>query len=176
MTRVALVAAALLAALTAAAADAPPVGGPVAAEPAASGGRLVETAWHPAGPAQAIVAGTAYPGLGQLVAGSEWKAAAVGAAQAYLLGRLLLEHRWTERAQQRYDETQSAADYEDYSEHYDRRQTLVWWVLGVGLLSVADAYVDAHLIGFDDPPPPAGARGDGGPGDDALRVGFAVRF
>jgi hypothetical protein len=177
MTLGAVVTVALLAALPVLAAAARPAEGRVAVALEAPAEPPVETAWRPAGPAQAVAAATAYPGLGQLVVGAEWKAAAVGAAQACILGRLLLEHRWTERAEERYDETQSAADYDDYSKHYDRRQTLIWWALGVGLLSVADAYVDAHLIGFDDPAPPAGAWEGRGPGDEAgLRVGLAVRF
>jgi hypothetical protein len=174
MARAAALTLALLTAATAAAAGVPPgAGEPVGAAFAASAG----PAWRRAGPAQAVLAGVAYPGLGQLVVGSEWKAAAVGAAQAYLAGRLLLEHRWTRRAQERYDETQSEADYDDYSAHYDRRQTLLWWVLGIGLLSVADAYVDAHLTGFDGPGPPEGTREGRASFDDAaLRVGLAVRF
>jgi hypothetical protein len=138
---------------------------------AAAGGR--------AGPTAAVVAAAAYPGLGQLVVGSEVKAAAVGAAQAFLVGRLIIEDRWTRHALRLYHETGRSSYYGDYSGHYDRRQTLVWWVLAVGILSVADAYVDAHLTGFDDPAgpgltdlelesPPAG--------DAGLRVGFAVRF
>ncbi len=132
------------------------------------------------GPATALVAAAAYPGLGQLVVGSEMKAAAVGAAQAYIVARLILEDRWTRHALRLYNETGGASYYDDYSEHYDRRQTLVWWALAVGILSVADAYVDAHLVGFDDPPGRPGmselepeARHVG---DDGLRVGLAVRF
>jgi len=130
-------------------------------------------------PAAAAIAGGVYPGLGQLAVGSEWKAAAVGAAEAFLIGRLVLEDRWTRQAENLYNETGSAADYEDYSDHYDRRQTLVWWAVAVGLLSAADAYVDAHLVGFDEPVPPGrtDARQLAPAGDDgALRIGLAVRF
>jgi hypothetical protein len=133
---------------------------------------------HP-GPTAALVAAAAYPGLGQLVVGSEVKAAAVGGAQAFLVGRLVLEDRWTRHALRLYHETGGSSYYSDYSEHYDRRQTLVWWALVVGILSVADAYVDAHLTGFDDPvgPAPTDLESEAPPAsDDGLRVGFAVRF
>jgi len=131
------------------------------------------------GPAGALVSATAYPGLGQLVVGSEVKAAAVGAAQAFLVGRLIIEDRWTRHALRLYHETGRSSDFDDYSEHYDRRQTLVWWVVAVGILSVADAYVDAHLTGFDDPvgPDVGDLESEAPPaGDAGLRVGFAVRF
>jgi hypothetical protein len=141
-------------------------------------GREVPAVGSP-GPTAALLSAAAYPGLGQLVVGSELKAAAVGATQAFLIGRLVLEDRWTRHALRLYHETGRSSYYDDYSEHYDRRLTLVWWALAVGILSVADAYVDAHLIGFDDPvgpglgdleteAPPAGEPG--------LRVGLAVRF
>jgi len=131
------------------------------------------------GPTTALVAAAAYPGLGQLVVGSEMKAAAVGVGQAYVVARLILEDRWTRHALRLYNETGRASYYDDYSEHYDRRQTLVWWALAVGILSVADAYVDAHLVGFDDPirPGMSELEPEARPvGDDGLRVGLAVRF
>ncbi len=91
----------------------------------------------------------------------------------------ILEDRWTRHALRLYNETGGASYYDDYSEHYDRRQTLVWWALAVGILSVADAYVDAHFIGFDDPAGPGTSdlEPEARPvGDDGLRVGLAVRF
>ncbi|MBM3306773.1 MAG: hypothetical protein FJY74_00370 [Candidatus Eisenbacteria bacterium] len=129
-------------------------------------------------PTTAIVAGVAYPGLGQLVVGSELKAAAVGAAQAFLVGSVVLEDRWAREALRAHNETGSAADYEDYSRHYDRRTAFAWWALAVGLLSVADAYVDAHLLGFDEPliPGRRDADQEALSGSGALRVGLAVRF
>lgn len=141
-------------------------------------GRAAPAGGRP-GPTEALLAAAAYPGLGQLVVGSEAKAAAIGAAQAFLVGRLVLEDRWTRHALRLYHETGRSSYYDDYSEHYDRRQTLVWWVLAVGILSVADAYVDAHLACFDDPvaPGPGEFESEAPPaGGAGLRVGLAVRF
>ena len=98
---------------------------------------------------QALTASAAYPGLGQLLNGSETKAAVIGAAEAFLLTRLLLEDRWTRNSYRNYAETGTAAWYNEYAEHYDRRQTLIWWVAIVALYGLTDAYVDAHLAGFD---------------------------
>ena len=50
------------------------------------------------GPAQALVASAAYPGLGQLLNDSEHKAAIVGGVEAFLIARLVLEDRRTRHA------------------------------------------------------------------------------
>jgi hypothetical protein len=36
-----------------------------------------------------------------------------------------------------------------YAEIYDHRQRNAWWLGGLVFLSMVDAYVDAHLRGFD---------------------------
>jgi hypothetical protein len=51
----------------------------------------------------------------------------------------------------------------------------VWWVVLAALYGIADAYVDAHLMGFDDMRPAALDEWSEG-GDDAIRIGFACRF
>jgi len=131
-----------------------------------------EAARPPAGPAGALASALSYPGLGQLAVGSEMKAAAVGATQAFLVAQLVLEDRWTRHALRLYNETGRES-------HYDRRQTLVWWVVAVGLLSLADAYVDAHLVGFDAPAPPALLDAEEGPSPGSgggLRLGLGIGF
>jgi hypothetical protein len=47
------------------------------------------------GPAESLVASAVYPGLGQLLNGSEHKAAIIGGVEAFLIARLVLEDRWT---------------------------------------------------------------------------------
>ena len=126
----------------------------------------------------ALTASAVYPGLGQLLNDSETKAAIIGAVEAFLIARLVLEDRWTRDSQRHYVETGSAVWYNEYSEHYDRRQTLVWWAAIAALYSLTDAYVDAHLAGFDDPLPAyldAVSIGPGSGGDE-LRVALSVRF
>jgi hypothetical protein len=131
------------------------------------------------GAAQALLASAAYPGLGQLMNGTEVKAAVVGAAGAFLGARLLLEDRWTRHSLRRYRETGDSDYFDEYSEHFDRRQTLMWWAIVAALYGLADAYVDAHLMDFDEPISPALEGALGGPSLDdpsALRVGLAIRF
>lgn len=132
------------------------------------------------GPAQALAASAAYPGLGQLLNGAESKAAVVGGAEAFLIARLVLEDRRTRHSLRLYNETGEGRYFNDYSEHFDRRQTLVWWVVVAALFGIADAYVDAHLDGFDAPMPAVLDGLSAGPGDGAsgegLRLGVALRF
>jgi hypothetical protein len=113
------------------------------------------------------------------VNGTELKAAIVGAAGAFLGARLLLEDRWTRHSLRRYRETGRQSYFDEYSEHFDRRQTLMWWAIVAALYGLADAYVDAHLADFDEPISPSLEGALAGPSLDdpaAFRVGVAVRF
>lgn len=127
-------------------------------------------------PGVALTASAAYPGLGQLLNGNETKALVVGATEAFLIARLVLEDRWTRNAFRLYRQTGEARYFEEYSDHFDRRQTLVWWVVVAGLYSIVDAYVDAHLSAFDEPISPriglAGLDGE----DPGVRLGIAITF
>ena len=132
------------------------------------------------GPTQALAASAAYPGLGQLLNGAESKAAVLGGAEAFLIARLVLEDRRTRHSLRLYNETGEGRYFDDYSEHFDRRQTLVWWVVVAALFGLADAYVDAHLDNFDVPMPAVLEGLSAGPGDglsgDGLRLGMAFSF
>lgn len=125
-----------------------------------------------------LIASAAYPGLGQLLNGTERKAAIIGGAEALLIAQLILEDRWTRYALKNYRETGDNDYFEEYSEHFDRRQTLIWWTSILALYSIADAYVDAHLSGFDDDMPGRvdAAMAASPVGGDGFRVGFEVRF
>jgi hypothetical protein len=138
---------------------------------------LVTDGDRPSG-VQAMAASAAYPGLGQLLNGAEAKAAVVGAVEAFLVARLVLEDRRTRHAFRRYQETGDGRYFDDYSDHFDTRQTLVWWVIGAALYGLADAYVDAHLASFEDPLPghlEVIGGVDGGT-ERGVRVGVAIRF
>ena len=132
------------------------------------------------GPTQALAASAAYPGFGQLLNGSESKAALFGGAEAFLIARLVLEDRRTRHSLRLYNQTGQGRYFDDYSEHFDTRQTLLWWVVVAALLGIADAYVDAHLDNFDVQAPAALDGLSAGPGDggsiDALKLGVAFRF
>lgn len=124
-----------------------------------------------------MVASAAYPGLGQLLNGTETKAAIVSAVELALIAGLVVEDRRTRNAFRLYKQTGELRYYDEYSEHYDNRQTLVWWVAIAVLYGLADAYVDAHLAGFEDARSPF-VDGDFGvsENDGGIRLGLAVRF
>jgi hypothetical protein len=141
-------------------------------------GAVTTPARHGPSAAQALVASAAYPGLGQLLTGSEKKAAVIGAAEGFLIARLVLEDRRTRNALRLYNGTGEDRYYDEDSKHFDTRQTLVWWGVVAALYGLGDAYVDAELRDFDEPLPTfldsaLGALDGAG---DALRVGFVVRF
>jgi hypothetical protein len=125
----------------------------------------------------ALVASAAYPGLGQLLNGTETKAAVIGAVEAFLIVGLVVEDRRTRNSLRRYTETGDSAYFDDYSDHFDQRQTLIWWVVGAALYGLADAYVDAHLSGFDGPSPRLeGGFGGLEGGKPGVRIGLAFSF
>lgn len=127
------------------------------------------------GGATVLLASAAYPGLGQLVNGSETRAAVLGVAEGFMIARLILEDRRTRNSYRLYQETGEASYFEDYSGHFDTRQTLVWWTIILALYSIADAYVDANMAGFDEPVSPYLERA-GVSGESGVRVGLALRF
>ena len=129
---------------------------------------------------KALAASAAYPGLGQLLNDAEPKAAVLGAVEAALIAGLVVEDRRARNSLRMYEQTGESGYYDDYSEHFDRRQALVWWAIVAVVYGLTDAYVDAHLSGFD----ASGAAGAGDPdplafdGREAgeLRLGLAFRF
>lgn len=143
------------------------------------GGEAADESGRP-GPAQALLASAAYPGLGQLMNEAEPKAAVLGGVEAFLVARLVLEDRRTRHSLRLYNQTGQGRYFDAYSEHFDTRQTLLWWVVVAALMGIADAYVDAHLDNFDVPEPAALDGAEAGPGEgasgDALRLGVAFRF
>ena len=106
--------------------------------------------------------------------GAEPKAAIISAAEAFLVARLIVEDRRVRNSLRLYRQTNNDRYFDDYSEHFDRRQTLIWWAAVAALYGLADAYVDAHLAGFSESPAShlESSVGDGG----EFRLGLAFRF
>ena len=126
--------------------------------------------------ATAMVASAAYPGLGQLMNGKEPKAVIVSAVETFLIASLVMEDRRARNSLRLYKQTNRDAYYDDYSEHFDRRQTLVWWAVVGAIYGLADAYVDAHLSDFEDDPAPHLESSFGGDERGEFRLGLAFRF
>ena len=126
----------------------------------------------------AMVASAAYPGLGQLLNGTEYKAAIVCAVETFLVAGLVVEDRRARNSLRLYKQTNDERYYDEYSKHFDNRQALVWWATVAALYGLVDAYVDAHLAGFDDSAAPhvESSFGGDGAGGGEFRVGLTFRF
>ena len=145
--------------------------------PSSQGGPDTPGASGP-GATTAMVASAVYPGLGQLLNGTEYKAAIVCAVETFLVAGLVVEDRRARNSLRLYKQTSDERYYDEYSEHFDNRQTLVWWAAIAALYGLVDAYVDAHLAGFDDSAAPhvESSFGGDGAGGGEFRVGLAFRF
>ena len=126
----------------------------------------------------AMVASAAYPGLGQLLNAAEPKAAIISAVEVFLVAGLVVEDRRARNSLRLYKRTNDERYYDEYSEHFDNRQALVWWAAIAALYGLTDAYVDAHLAGFEDSPAPRveSSFGGDGTGGGEVRVGLTFRF
>jgi hypothetical protein len=102
-------------------------------------------------PAAAAVMSMVVPGLGQFYNGKEMKGTVIFAAECAILAGIGLENRRASQALNKWHASGETVDsyYNAYSDHFDRRQALVWWAVLVGLYGVLDAYVDAHLSSFE---------------------------
>jgi len=93
-------------------------------------------------PRKAMICSLVIPGLGQLYNGSLLKGIMFfGAEVGLLTNSIYLNQKFKE----------STDDY--VREFYiENRNISTWWLVGVKLLSILDAYVDAHLYNFDESP------------------------
>jgi hypothetical protein len=91
------------------------------------------------------------PGWGQLHNGKWWKAILLGGAEsAFIYGVFYEDHladQAAEKSRQRPDEESFWRSVS--SRHKANKRDYLWWGAFTILLSVGDAYVDAHLRGFD---------------------------
>lgn len=91
-------------------------------------------------PALAVALSGVFPGGGQIYTAQYLKAAAFAAGLGYIGYRYRKEDLAAKA---------STSDYEWWN-HDAYRRDYKWWFIGVWLVSMADAYVDAHLYKFDD--------------------------
>ena len=111
-----------------------------------------------------------YPGWGQLYNGKSLKALAMFVSEGAFLGMIYTESRAASRAYDKHlaepDVARAAELYSEYEKHFERRDSFTWWTVGLVLFSLADAYVDANLITFEDefrdPGQGSGRQGDAG--------------
>jgi hypothetical protein len=80
------------------------------------------------------------PGWGQATNGAWVKAVLVAGGESALIATLIRDSNKLK------DLDPNSVEYNDV---YDRRNREAWWLGGVVFLSMVDAFVDAHLKGFD---------------------------
>jgi hypothetical protein len=94
------------------------------------------------------------PGWGQAKNGSWWKAILVAGIEGAFLERLYFEDRMVRAYRAKAAVTPMDSDLHAYYDmklhrHAGHRRDFTWWTASLLLLSLGDAYVDAHLRGFD---------------------------
>jgi hypothetical protein len=117
-------------------------------------------------PRSSLLMSTVLPGWGQVANGHPVKGALCFAAGAGLLGSVFIEGRRATLALERARASTTNAEYlhhyDAYSRHFSRREDRAWWAVFFWLYAMIDAYVDAHLAGFDE-------EFEGEPTGDTLR-------
>jgi len=93
-------------------------------------------------PLWVMMRSAAFPGWGQLHNGQYFKAAVLGGVEAAFLYGIWNEDRLADRALERGDPWTASI-------HKATKKDYLWWCAFTILLSVGDAYVDAHLDRFD---------------------------
>jgi hypothetical protein len=102
------------------------------------------TATQPKGksPTGALLRSLVVPGWGQLYNGKYLKALVYAGAQ--------LSFAYAAHVQNNRHHHYQNLDQDDLADFYrDDRNRMLWWLFGITLLSIGDAYVDAHLWNFD---------------------------
>ena len=93
-------------------------------------------------PTGALLRSMVVPGWGQLYNGKPLKAVIYAGAQlSFVYGAHVQNNR--------YHHYQDIGETEFADFYQSDRNRLLWWLFGITLLSMGDAFVDAHLYGFD---------------------------
>jgi hypothetical protein len=115
-----------------------------------------------------------FPGLGQMYNERPFKAIIAMGVESFYLSRILLNHRYSQRAERLRDSLpigSSEWNRQDWwvEEYKERRLDWIWWSSGVLVILLIDAYVDAHL--YDMKVSVEGVSLEGGGG-----IGFVFAF
>ncbi len=107
-------------------------------------------------PTTALVLSMLVPGGGQAYNGKWLKALIVAGGEVAFLERLAYEYRMVSRFRSKVEcarlwgNTADANRYESKLRHHKSHRTdFIWWTSLYVVLSMVDAYVDAHLAGFN---------------------------
>jgi len=122
-------------------------------------------------PTAAMVRSLLVPGWGQWYNGKKWKAALVFGAELGLAANAALQNQYLQRTRDPL-----AREY-----YLSNRNTSNWILALVVVLSMLDAYVDAHFADFDESPDLAAGKDCRSPllareGVGGFRLSVSVRF
>jgi hypothetical protein len=136
-----------------------------------------------ASPASTLLRSIAFPGWGQLENDRPVKAAVVFAAEVSFLASGYVEYRRADRsrdaeirAAELGDAARAAEEFRRYTDRRNRGATRLWWATFALMMSMIDAYTDAHLRDFVPAPTPDVSGPELELDLAAQRVGFAVDF
>lgn len=100
-------------------------------------------------PMGALLRSVAVPGWGQFYNHKYVKSAVVFSAESFFLVKAAQWWKKTEDQYDRVQESSSGREFTTYINYRDRRNDYLWLAGLSVFLSMFDAYVDAHLSGFD---------------------------
>jgi hypothetical protein len=93
-------------------------------------------------PTGAMIRSALFPGWGQYYTEQYVKSGLILCVESGLILSAIVQDK---KARDVYQ-----TDYDEYLRRLDRRNGYLWWTAGVIVFSMIDAYVDAHLFGFDE--------------------------
>lgn len=127
----------------------------------------------------AILLSAVVPGGGQVYNGSYWKVPIIIGAQAFFISQWISNNKSYKYYLSEYDSSLIAlpgvgnsALQQERDSYHDQRDSYAWYIAGVYLLSMLDAYIDAELSGFDVSP----SLGVAPKGSTNLAVSFRIKF
>lgn len=100
-------------------------------------------------PMGALLRSVAVPGWGQFYNRKYVKSAVVFGVESFFIIKSV---QWWKKTEDQYDlvlQTESGRDFTTYLNYRDRRNDFLWLTGLSVFISMFDAYVDAHLSGFD---------------------------
>jgi len=111
----------------------------------------------PKSPVKAGFLSAFIPGAGQIYNEKYLKAAVFISGQSFLISQTIsFDHQMqaAKRKRNGYDSNESPEEYyrlnNEYNAHWRSRQSFIFWIGTSVLLSSIEAYVDAHLINFNE--------------------------
>ena len=103
-------------------------------------------------PEKSVLFSAILPGLGQANNGRWAKASAFVIVGSLLVTKIAVESERADRylylSRSAVTDEEAEAFYDEYTSHFNRRDSYIWWTVGFWLYNMLDAYIDGHLFGF----------------------------